>query len=993
MSANSHPNFADDPRLTAYVLDELSPAERTEIERELARNPAARAAVEEIRQTTDQLLAELSTEPELYLRADQRQALEAVLEQPRPATQSVQKHRAWRAAVTATLASVAAVVVLITVLPPNDATTRTDSLQEASHSTAPLEGDAVVWSDENETNRSAVEREGKVAAPADDGVFGDEIIVHFDQSQNDGLQALDEKAPPMTFYVPVAENDPHVARDEVRQLKIVESAPAEVAQQTSRLNEQLAGAVTENAARLEEESMVRRLKAAAPPSPTEASSSNSGVSRTTNLGRSGVPSQNLPKLNQQTVVLAPAIDSQRPPLDRVDSNGKQIHFGGTPTVAGMSGEGVVQTRPAGPSRAESLSIAKDVHTESVELGVTGNGVVLLYENYGLEQHMAGGAGGALALGMRPLGESQYWYFKRHHHLPKPDASNEDYEPIVENEFLSPWTHPLSTFSIDVDTGSYSNMRRFLNHGQWPPANAVRIEEMINYFDYDDPVPEAGRPFAVQVEAAACPWQSDHCLVRIGLKGQEIPREERPPSNLVFLIDVSGSMRDANKLPLVKSALQMLAREMTEDDRIAIVTYAGTAGLLLDSTSGADQQTILSAIGNLQAGGSTNGEAGIKLAYEMAVRHFIDRGTNRIILCTDGDFNVGVSGDDQLVRMIRHKAASGVFLSIFGFGMGNLKDAKLEKLADNGNGHYGYVDTLQEARKVFVEELVGTLYTIAKDVKIQVEFNPARVGAYRLIGYENRVMAAREFNDDTKDAGEIGAGHSVTALYEIVPVDKMPPGASVDPLKYQQPRTAVDEAELAERRRVLKDKKELLTVKLRYKQPDGDRSTRLEFPLVDDPKSADEASQDLRWAAAVASFGMILRDSRFRGDANLDQVIELAESAKGADHCGHRQEFIGLVRTARSLRASHAGTDPDITIVPLSDAEAEKKAAIGGKYCNLLKRIKVPGDVKQYGQFKDFGHWDGTEYAGHTNLPKGYWVYVAPHWYIWGDVAQPSARGR
>jgi Ca-activated chloride channel family protein len=477
--------------------------------------------------------------------------------------------------------------------------------------------------------------------------------------------------------------------------------------------------------------------------------------------------------------------------------------------------------------------------------------------------------------------------------------SESYQPIVENGFVSPTAQPLSTFSIDVDTASYANVRRFLTHNTVPPPAAVRLEELINYFRYDDPQPADGVPFSVNCEVGACPWQVDHRLVRIGLKGREITREQRPATNLVFLVDVSGSMAADNKLPLVKSSLQLLTEELDESDRIAIVTYAGTSGVLLDSITGDHRQTIMNAIGSLQSGGSTNGASGIQLAYTTAVNHFIEGGSNRVILCTDGDFNVGVTDDDQLVQLIQSKAKTGVFLSVFGFGMGNLKDSKLEKLADKGNGNYGYIDSLREAQKTFVEDLFGTLVTIAKDVKIQVEFNPAQVDSYRLLGYENRVMATRDFRDDTKDAGEIGAGHSVTALYEFVPANGRQTAPGGEKLKYQ-PQAAGAGGDVSP---------ELLTVKLRYKQPTADTSTEFSQALVD-PHNA-RPSQNLQWASAVTAFGLTLRQSAHRGQASFALAKELAQGAVGTDKAGHRHEFIGLIDRAAQI----VPTVPAVPTVP------------------------------------------------------------------------------
>jgi Ca-activated chloride channel family protein len=467
---------------------------------------------------------------------------------------------------------------------------------------------------------------------------------------------------------------------------------------------------------------------------------------------------------------------------------------------------------------------------------------------------------------------------------------EAYDRVVDNPFLQVAQTPLSTFSIDVDTAAYANLRRFLGNSMLPPKDAVRIEEMVNYFTYDYPGPKGKDPFSAQVEVAQAPWNLEHRLVRIGLKGREIALDRRPASNLVFLIDVSGSMQPPNKLPLVKRGLQLLVEKLDENDRVAMVVYAGASGLALPSTSCEQKSRILAALDNLEAGGSTNGGAGIQLAYDTAMANFIKGGTNRVILATDGDFNVGVTNQGDLLRLIEDKAKSGVFLSVLGFGMGNYKDSTLEKLADKGNGNYAYVDSVNEARKVLVEQMSGTLITIAKDVKIQIEFNPAQVGAYRLLGYENRLLRAEDFNDDTKDAGEIGAGHTVTALYETVPAGKEQGLPGVDALKYQKPAQASAAAQSGE----------LLTVKLRYKEPEGDTSKLLQFPVADRGTAWTSASHDFKFASAVAAFGMILRDSPHKGKATLGSVLDLAEQGKGIDKEGYRAEFIQLVAKAREL---------------------------------------------------------------------------------------------
>ena len=480
----------------------------------------------------------------------------------------------------------------------------------------------------------------------------------------------------------------------------------------------------------------------------------------------------------------------------------------------------------------------------------------------------------------------------------PDSFNtESYDRIAENPFLAAATNPLSTFSIDVDRAAYSNVRRFINEGRRPPVDAVRIEELINYFTYDYPEPEGEAPVSITTELGRAPWTPEHYLLRIGLQAPRIETKDLPASKLVFLIDVSGSMDYPNKLPLLKQAFGLLVNELREQDRVAIVVYAGAAGLVLESTPGSEKDAIMEAIGRLEAGGSTAGGAGLRLAYDVAQRNHIPGGNNRVILATDGDFNVGPSSDAEMIRLIEEKRRQGTFLTVLGFGTGNLKDSKMEKLADHGNGNYAYIDDIMEARKVLVSELGGTLVTVAKDVKLQVEFNPARVAAYRLIGYENRLLAAEDFNDDRKDAGELGAGHSVTALYEIVPVGVESPAEirGVDPLRYQAPRAATSAAQSSG---------ELAYVKLRYKAPDGEVSKLLEYPVKDDVVASPSA--DFRFAAAVAAFGMVLRDSEHRGSATIDQVLALAREGLGEDREGYRAEFIRLAEKVKATEMLAAG---------------------------------------------------------------------------------------
>lgn len=465
-------------------------------------------------------------------------------------------------------------------------------------------------------------------------------------------------------------------------------------------------------------------------------------------------------------------------------------------------------------------------------------------------------------------------------------NTEEYATIHDNLYHNPLQRPLSTFSIDVDVASYSNIRRFLNNGQTPPKDAVRIEEMVNYFNYDYLAPEKDMPFSVITEVSQAPWNLAHKLVHIGIQGKKIATENLPASNLVFLLDVSGSMSAANKLPLLKSAFSMLIDQLRAQDKVSIVVYAGAAGVVLKPTSGDKKEEILAALNNLEAGGSTAGGQGIKLAYKLARENFVDGGNNRIVLATDGDFNIGVSSNAGMERLIEQERESGVFLTVLGFGMGNYKDSKMEILADKGNGNYAYIDNILEAKKVLVTEFGGTMFTIAKDVKIQVEFNPALVKAYRLIGYENRKLNDEDFNDDKKDAGELGSGHTVTALYEIVPVGIEEYFAGIDPLKYQE------ESKLNKGI----NGRELMTVKLRYKAPDGKKSELITTTVNDSNTKLDQSSNNFRWAAAVAEFGMLLRDSEFKGKSNYLQVVSLAQGAKGEDVNGYRSEFLRLVQS-------------------------------------------------------------------------------------------------
>jgi Ca-activated chloride channel family protein len=470
-------------------------------------------------------------------------------------------------------------------------------------------------------------------------------------------------------------------------------------------------------------------------------------------------------------------------------------------------------------------------------------------------------------------------------------NTEEYARIYENPFLNPISHPLSTFSIDVDTASYTNVRRFLHKGKFPPEDAIRVEELINYFNYKYPQPTDNHPFSIVVETAECPWRFSHKLVHIGLQGKNMQKSVLPANNLVFLIDVSGSMDDPNKLPLVKSTFKLLVNQLRKEDRVAIVVYAGAAGLVLQSTPGDQKEKILTALDSLKAGGSTAGGAGIKLAYKVALDNFIKHGNNRLILATDGDFNIGISSTSELVRMIEEKRNHGVFLTVLGFGSGNLKDHRMESLADKGNGNYLYIDNILEAKKAFVDELQSTLFTVAKDVKIQVEFNPAKVKEYKLIGYENRLMDKKDFKDDPKDAGDMGAGHSVTALYEIVPTGSEENNAGGDDeLRYQKSQIKPEAFKC----------KEILTLKVRYKEPGSEKSKLVIRPEIEDYVSLRESSENFRFSAAVAEFGLRLRDVSLRDVPTYKRIIQMAKTAKGKDDYGYRAEFIRLVETCQAM---------------------------------------------------------------------------------------------
>lgn len=468
-----------------------------------------------------------------------------------------------------------------------------------------------------------------------------------------------------------------------------------------------------------------------------------------------------------------------------------------------------------------------------------------------------------------------------------DVTGETYDSVTEQGFQSALSQPMSTFSIDVDTASYANMRRYLEDGMLPPADAIRIEEMLNYFDYQYEEPEAGDVFSMNTELSACPWNEDHYLLGVGIMAKEVEREVLPKSNLVFLIDVSGSMDSPDKLPLLKNAFGQLVKELDEDDRVSIVVYAGETGIVLDSAYGNDHDEIINAINRLEAGGGTGGASGIALAYQLAKKNYREEGNNRVILATDGDFNIGPSSVEELEDLIVEKREDGIFLSVIGFGTGNLRDHQMETLANKGNGNYSYIDSEKEAKKVLVDEMSGTLLTLAKDVKVQIEFNPANVSEYRLIGYDNRLLKTEDFRDDTVDAGEVGAGHSIRVLYEVIPSAS----ATASNLKYQKKEPVEVSGQFAE---------ELAQLNLRYQDLADNKVKETQRVISSEHKAQNDMSEDLSFMAAVAEFGMILKNSSHSGDGSVEQAISLASDGVGEDVEGYRREFIGLMEQYKEI---------------------------------------------------------------------------------------------
>jgi Ca-activated chloride channel family protein len=820
----------DDPRLTAYALGELDDADRPEIEALLARDPEARAFLEEVRETARLLTESLREEPRPTLEPEHHQAIESRLVTPEPPVRK--PRRRWVGlALAAGLLGLSVTLVypwyrhrsaqapVFAMAAPERGTTR-EAVRAESRLAAP-----------EAENRADLDRlaelQNRVAASAGDT---DAVVLYKEAAPEKPATEPQDAAPALGLVAQAGANRDHYMRGgratelstAGRGLMRSSGAPGQPARPEAKAGD----------------------AAAAGPVPTGLAAPKRAAA-SYNFGTQ-VLAGNAPAPNQlgRTEALGSKPDQSSSEAARAKSD-----------FALRAGEGLVEERLAreGKDVADSEKLGKQVDKAKT------------LEDLSIE--------------------------RKKHLREEAQALGEVHPAIVDNPFLPVAENRLSTFSIDVDTASYSNVRRYLNQNTRPPADAVRIEEMLNYFPYAYPAPRADEPFSVNCEVARCPWDADHRLVRIGLKGREIDRDRRPPSNLVFLIDVSGSMDQVDKLPLLKAGMKLLVEHLGENDRVAIVVYAANEGLVLDSTRADRKAEILSSLEQLQAGGSTNGGKGIQLAYDLAVRNFIKGGTNRVILATDGDFNVGVTEGPELNKLIEEKRETGVHLSVLGFGQGNVKHDKLEGLADKGNGQYCYIDSIKEARKVLVEQMGGTLVTIAKDVKIQVQFDPQKTTAYRLIGYENRMLQNRDFEDDRKDAGEIGAGHCVTALYEVVPPRRE--GQVALNARVQNSLNAQQAA---------RGNARLLEVHLRYKAPDGDVSKLIVSPADDDGLDFGAASGDFRFASSVAGFGMLLRDSPYKGSLTWEGLLELASGAVGADPGGYRKEFLELVRKAQAIHS-------------------------------------------------------------------------------------------
>lgn len=815
----------DDPRLTAYALGELDDADRPEIEALLATDPEARTFLEDVRETARLLAESLRDEPRPTLEPEHHQAIESRLVTEEPPARK--PRRRWvKLALAASLLGLSFTLVYPWFRPRRDNDRQVAMVVDSSDAMTASPEDRFRSPATEGQHRSKLGRLGEAPAPLAARAGDVDVNVLNDES----LPARPStepipSAPALGVVAQAGEERYYMRGDQVTSFR---STTRGLTPRPESL-EQARGTPGQPKVFVVDGAALAGI---------------AGPSATTFNGAQQTVAGNKPSQNQLGRYATPgrkaALPEQNPP----------------PAKAGLA----IQKREGVVEESLARDKAKDGESEILAKSVDESKAI---QDLGTARK-------------KRLQEDAM-------------ADGEVHQAIVDNPFLPVIENPLSTFSIDVDTASYSNVRRYLNQNARPPADAVRIEEMVNYFPYSYPAPKAGEPFSVNCEVARCPWDADHRLVRIGLKGREIDRDKRPPSNLVFLIDVSGSMDQIDKLPLLKAGMKLLAEQLGENDRVAIVVYAANEGLVLDSTRADRKAEILSSLEQLQAGGSTNGGKGIQLAYDLAVRNFIKGGTNRVILATDGDFNVGITEGPDLDKLIEEKRQTGVFLSVLGFGQGNVKHDKLEGLADKGNGQYCYIDSIKEARKVLVEQIGGTLVTIAKDVKIQVKFDAEKTSAYRLIGYENRMLQNRDFEDDKKDAGEIGAGHCVTALYEVVPPKKE--GAVAINSRVQASQLAQQAA---------RGNARLLEVHLRFKAPDGDVSKLIVSPADDDGLDFAAASGDFRFASSVAGFGMLLRNSPYKGSLSWDGLLELASGAVGADPGGYRKEFLELARKAQEI---------------------------------------------------------------------------------------------
>ncbi|TWT80109.1 von Willebrand factor [Planctomycetes bacterium CA13] len=891
----------NDPRITAYVLGELDETERSKFENEIHDNPALAAAVQEARELTNKLGNFYSAESTPPLDAHRREQIISA-ESPQPATTqpattqpattqpattqpattqpATQPNRSWYSPSVLKLVTAACVMfLLLGVVAPKIQHSLTNQ-QVAMQKTE----SAVSISSERQQDGAA----------ADDLPAAVELAINDERaSESETHEAvMDQPFESGPAPKPLSQKKTNLQLNVTPRIIIEEQE--ETAQTGFKPLDR--SSLEQNRRRIERSQLLETDSAAAtPPAIKVVKREDKTMDEGKGIGNKPASSFAYEPQQRAAPMLSKSLSVQSQPAapagDMMGMGGMEMGMG----YGGGIGSGGVDMEMGDKDMGMMGGMDMEMGGMGMEMEMGGMdmGMDAMMGSGGMG--MGGMMGGRDDSGPMMMGGTNLMYELPIDDGRGPGIAGDRFDVIEDNAFKRVSEHPMSTFSIDVDTASYSKVRDYLiRANSLPRPDAVRIEELVNYFtyDYEPPKPDAQHPFAARAVITQCPWNPDHRLARIALKGKVVEQAQRPQCNLVFLIDTSGSMNATNKLPLVQKGMKMLLKELNPNDRVAIVVYAGSAGLVLDSTKVKNGKKIRKALTQLSAGGSTNGGQGIALAYQSARDNFIKDGVNRVILCSDGDFNVGTTGTDALVRMVEKESKGGVFLSVLGFGMGNHNDAMLEQISGKGNGNYAFIDNEDEAEKVLVEQANGTLVTIAKDVKLQIEFNPTKVGSYRLIGYENRVLAKEDFNDDTKDAGEIGAGHTVTALYEIVPSGVEPDAAKpkVDSLKYQTEQSPTEAAQSGE----------TMTMKLRYKQPDADESTLVEFPVSDDGKSFNKADVDTKFAAAVAGFGMQLRRSEYRGNWTLSDVIRVAESAKGTDPGELRAEFVELAQKASML---------------------------------------------------------------------------------------------